>query len=184
MTVLPASFTPEKTPATTPDDTQTSNDILDMLKTRGLIGDDLTRTAKAWLCTQAEINAWATRTNTPTTNQDHAEREISKLATQIEIAIRQHGHVRTPAFATMSPDKLLEAIDWYEQQLDELWPAYRDGWQTTADEHATVLAQWTRLNTLLWEAKLTADIPTVTHQVLTGQSLASRLADALKGATA
>jgi hypothetical protein len=183
MTNLPTTATPLKSPHTSTE-LEISLDILDMLKAAGLTGDALTRTARAWLCTEAEINAWAERTNTPTTNTDHAQREICKLATQLEIAIRQHGRAQTPAFTTMPPEKLLEAIDWYQQQLDDLWPTYDAAWTSPADEHAAILAKWTRLNTLLWEAQLTADIPTVTHQVLTGQSLASRLADALKGATA
>lgn len=174
MTTLPTTATPTQNA-----ELEASHDILDMLRERGLTGDDLTRTAKAWLCTEAEINMWAAKTNTPTTDSEKAQREISKLATQIEIAIRQRGRIQTPAFTTMNPEKLLQAIDWYEQQLDDMWPAYRDGWNTTPDEHAQTLAKWTHTNTLLWEAKLAAGVPTVTTQVLTGESLTDRLKRAL-----
>lgn len=172
MTPLP---TTPNIPTDTPSQLEISHDILDMLKTAGLTGDDLTRTAKAWLCTEAEINMWAAKNHTPTTTRDHAAREICKLATQMETAIRQHGHIRTPAFTTMPAEKLLQAIDWYEQQLDEHWPAYDAAWSANVEEHAAALAKWERLNTLLWEAKQAAGVQDLTHQVLTGTSLAERL---------
>lgn len=184
MTALPTTPNTPQTTVDHPTELEISHDILNLLKNAGLTGDGLTRTARAWLCTEAEINAWAERTNTPTTNRDHAQREICKLATQLEIAIRQHGRIQTPAFATMTAEKLLEAIDWYQAQLDDLWPTYDAAWNGPADEHAAILAKWTRLNTLLWEAQLTADIPTLTHQVLTGKSLANRLSTVLKGVEA
>lgn len=168
----------------TPTEPEISTEILTWLSERGLTGDDLTSVAKAWLCTEAEINMWAAKTNTPTTNQDTAAREISKLATQIETAIRQHGRIKTPALAGATPQKLLQAIDYYEHELDQLWPTYRDSWNLTPEDRAPTLEKWTRLNSYLWEAKTVAGIPALTVSALTGETLTDRLQATLKGATA
>lgn len=158
---------------------QITSDILDHLTNMGLTGTELHQTARAWMCTQAEINLWASQGNAHhlTTEKDKATREITKLATQMERAIINRGQVLTPSLRTATPETLLAAIDYYENQLDTLWPTYQAA--TTPEERAPILEQWDRLNGYLWEAKTQAELPTVIVQVLTGTSLTNKLEQAL-----
>lgn len=161
-------------------DSEVSAEILQHFHDLGMGRDEIRACAGQWLVTQAEVQQWEAKLNTADEQErERIDLETAKAAAQINACILQHGHVRTDAIRIATPDKLLDYIDYYEQELDDLYPHIHD-------EHHQDWAEnnrdWNRLNTYLWECKVMAGLTPVTLQVLTNQNLEATLDQALEEA--
>jgi hypothetical protein len=172
---------PKPTPAHIPDltDAQISAELLDHFQALGMTRQQIRAVASTWLITQAELQHWETKLDhADTLERARIDRETAKLAAQMEACILQHGQVKTMAIRNASPERLLQFTDYYEAELDDLYPTLTTA-QDDTPEQAELRATWDRLNTYLWECKQATGSNAVTLQAYTGQNLEAELDQAL-----
>lgn len=158
-------------------DSEISQEILEYFHQLGMGRDEIKACASQWLVTQAEVRQWEAKLDAADqAERERIDRETAKAAAQMNACILQHGQVKTMAIRQATPEKLLDFIDYYEAELDDLYPRIHD---EQAPDRAEVLDQWHRLNGFLWECKVQAGMTPVTLQVLTDQSLEQVLDQAL-----
>jgi len=135
-------------------DSEISQEILEYFHQLGMGRDEIKACASQWLVTQAEVRQWEAKLDAADqAERERIDRETAKAAAQMNACILQHGQVKTMAIRQATPEKLLDFIDYYEAELDDLYPRIHD---EQAPDRAEVLDQWHRLNGFLWECKVQA----------------------------
>lgn len=152
-------------------DEQTSRDILDYLSTLGLTGDDLDRTARAWLIHAREIREW--KTEHEAHNQLQHEAAVNMLAAGAERAILNRGKVLTPAILEATPEQLLSFIDYYEAECLTLYSTMAELAEKLDDptesfEYLQARHKFDRLAGFLWESRTQSGVWAVHHPELAG----------------
>src|SRR5690606_24100948 len=117
-----------------------SMEVLDALHERGLTRDQIREVAGSWLVTQAEVAQWEAKLADGTAQPTEAELAIAKLAAQMEACILHKGTPSTPAIVDATPEQLLDFIDYYEAELDDLYPAL----DQEGPERLEALEKWRR----------------------------------------
>lgn len=147
-------------------------EVLDALHERGLTRDQIREVAGSWLVTQAEVAQWEAKLKDGTAQPTEAELAIAKLAAQMEACILHKGTPSTPAIVEATPEQLLDFIDFYEAELDAIYPLLdaEDG-----PARLEALEKWRRLNGFLWECKARAGLTPATFRVLAQQDLDAKL---------
>lgn len=176
---IPLDAYAKLTPAILPNlpDSQISEELLQHFHDLGMTSDEIKAVAGQWLITQAELAQFNAKQNQATQAElDRIELQTAKLAAQMEACILQRGQVTTKAILIATPDRLLEFIDYYEAELDDLYPTLTEfDPGTMSPQRLEAMDQWDRLNRYLWECKQQAGTGPVTLQVLTNQNLNDEL---------
>lgn len=151
-------------------DEETSRVILECLHEAGLSGEELDRTARAWLITAREIREW--RTEQEAHDKLKHEAAVATLAAGAERAILNRGKVLTPAILEATPEQLLQFIDYYESECDRLYSetaalAEKLDDPSESFEYLQVRHKFERLAGFLWEARTQSGVWSVHHPELT-----------------
>lgn len=156
---LPITPAPNRIANTTldPDEhQQISHEILDTLKDTGATLDEIRSIARAWEVTITELNTWEAHlqaANPTETNQ--IEANIAKLAAGMERAIHNRGRVTTPAILEATPEQLTDWIEYYDHELDQIYPTLAT---LTSSELLEARNEFDRLAGYLWECKTQSGI--------------------------
>ena len=150
---------------------QISREILDHLHELGLEGDDLDRTARAWLITAHEIRDW--KTEHEAHNKLEHETAVATLAAGAERAILNRGRVLTPAILEATPEQLLAFIDYYESECLTLYTTMAKLAEKLDDpsesfEYLQARHKFDRLAGFLWESRTQSGVWAVHHPELAG----------------
>lgn len=135
---------------------QISHEILDTLKNTGATLEEIRATARAWEITITELNTWEAQLQAANpTEAQRIEANIAKLAAGMERAILNRGRVTTPAILQATPEQLTDWTDYYDHELDQLYPTLAT---LTGDELLEARNEFDRLAGYLWECKTQSGI--------------------------